>query len=50
MGKGQNRKSAKNRGAERRSDRERKPQGSEESAAERTQDLKPRSRNGLTGE
>ncbi|MFH8569840.1 hypothetical protein [Streptomyces sp. NPDC017993] len=44
MPKGQNRKPGKDRAAERRSDRERKPQGSEESASERTQDLKPRSR------
>ncbi|MFE0379694.1 hypothetical protein ACFW1M_29960 [Streptomyces inhibens] len=47
MPKSQNRKSGnKDRAAERRTD-QRKPKSSEESAAERTQDLK-RSRNGLT--
>jgi hypothetical protein len=45
MPKAPNRKSGKDRAPERRTDRERKPQGPEETASERTQDLKRRSRN-----
>ncbi|MEU9115240.1 hypothetical protein AB0D04_26515 [Streptomyces sp. NPDC048483] len=44
MAKAQNRKSGKDRSTERRTDREREPRMPEESAAERTQDLRAPSR------